>query len=212
MANLPLIIYVHGFNSSPASWKAQRLVAYMQAIGREQDVLVPPLSASPAEAMEQLQEIVQAHRERFITLVGSSLGGYYSTWLTEHYLNVRSVLVNPAVYPYRLLENWLGENENIYTHERYQLTHEHLAQLHALDVPEIFDPSRYVLLTQTGDETLDYREAVEKFAGSTQYIQEGGSHGFDAFDEWIPMILAFSEGKAIEPPATTLTVLAQQEA
>lgn len=201
---LPLIIYVHGFNSSPSSIKAQLLGQYLETHHAPFEYLVPELSHWPAEAMQSLDAIIAADPERPVTLVGSSLGGYYSTWLAEKYSHVRVVLVNPAVMPYRLLADWLGENENLYTHEQYELTPLHLQQLIELDCAEVTDLSRYLLLTQTADETLDYREAVDKFAGATQFVQPGGSHGFDCFENLIPSILAFADGRIELPPVTPL--------
>ncbi len=199
----PVYIYVHGFNSSPASIKAQ---IFQREITRRSGarVEVPALSNWPAEAIQTLRQRVQQFPQQPVILIGSSLGGYYSTWLTEHYDNVRAVLVNPAVRPYALLEEWLGENENLYTHERYELTREHLQQLIDLDCSPQADPERYLLLTQTGDETLDYREAVDQFAASPQFVQPGGSHGFDRFEDLIPAIEAFAEGRIELPPATPL--------
>ncbi|MBR9827827.1 MAG: alpha/beta fold hydrolase [Oceanospirillales bacterium] len=197
----PVIIYVHGFNSSPQSWKARRLQAVMVAQGRAQQLRTPALSHWPQRAVEQLQAEIDA-AEGPVTLVGSSLGGYYSTWLVEHNPGVRAVLVNPAVYPYRLLEDWLGNNANLYTEERYELTTTHLAQLKALDCPQLQDPSRYLLLVQTADETLDYREAVDKYAACVQFVQPGGSHGFEQFEALIPAVQAFAEGR-IDLPAPT---------
>lgn len=201
---LPLIIYVHGFNSSPSSIKARLLGEYLEAQQMPFEYVVPELSHWPAEAMHTLKTIIEADPQRPVTLVGSSLGGYYSTWLAEHYPHVRVVLVNPAVTPYRLLADWLGNNENLYTHEQYELTPQHLQQLIDLDCAEVSDLSRYLLLTQTADETLDYREAVEKFAGAEQFVQPGGSHGFDRFENLIPSILAFAQGRLELPPATPL--------
>lgn len=200
----PFYIYVHGFNSSPASIKAQLFQQYLDEHQLDLPYAVPELSHWPEQAVAQLQQLIEAQPEHEIILIGSSLGGYYSTWLTEHYSNVRAVLVNPAVKPYVLLEEWLGENENLYTHEHYELTPEHLAQLLRLDCEQLQDPGRYLLLTQTADETLDYREGVDKFAASAQFVQPGGSHGFDRFQDLIPAILAFGEGRIELPPATPL--------
>ncbi|WP_417582030.1 YqiA/YcfP family alpha/beta fold hydrolase [Nitrincola sp.] len=200
----PLLIYVHGFNSSPESWKAQQLQQYLSAPDAPADLLVPNLSHWPAEAVRQLGLLMDAAWDRDITLIGSSLGGFYSTWLTEQQPRLRSVLVNPAVNPDRLLADWLGENENIYTHERYHLTREHLKQLQALRVEQLSDPSRYLLLVQTADETLDYREAVEKYQHAVHYVQPGGSHGFEAFDRLIPAVVAFAQGRVELPPLISL--------
>lgn len=202
--SLPLILYVHGFNSSPASIKAQLLGDYLRQHPDLADYQVPALSHWPAEAIADLETLIQAHPHRPILLVGSSLGGFYSLWLCEKYPQCRVVLVNPAVYPYRLLADWLGETENLYTHEQYVLTREHLAQLEALAVEAVSAPERYLLLTQTGDETLDYREAVEFLPHSAHFIQTGGSHGFDQFEKLIPAIIAFASGEVQLPPATPL--------
>lgn len=202
----PLFIYVHGFNSSPESVKARLLGEYLavHAYEHSENYLVPQLSHEPAEAMQQLESIVTDNRQRPIVLIGSSLGGYYSIWLTEHYENCTAVMVNPAIYPYRLLSEWLGDNENIYTHERYTLTRDHLQQLEAMVVDQVKDPARYLLLVQSADETLDYREAVDFFDRSIAFIQPGGSHGFDQFEKLIPAIIGFSQGRAELPEAIPL--------
>ncbi|GGB99848.1 esterase [Marinobacterium zhoushanense] len=201
----PVYIYVHGFNSSPSSWKAQLLERALQAQGLAGHFHCPELSHWPARAIEQLQQLIEQLKAQGQNplLIGSSLGGYYSHYLVEQAVcrgeALKAVLVNPAVYPYRLLEDWLGENQNLYTAERYQLTHRHLQQLLALDCAKPADPGRYLLLVQTGDETLDYREAVDKFSQVTQFVQPGGSHGFDRFEHLIPAIQAFAQGR-IELP------------
>ncbi|MBP0048204.1 alpha/beta fold hydrolase [Marinobacterium sp. AK62] len=201
----PVLIYAHGFNSSPQSWKARQLEAWMDAQGLSEQIRVPALSHWPQEAVDQLQaEIDRAAGP--VTLIGSSLGGYYSTWLVEQNPGVRAVLINPAVYPYRLLESWLGENTNLYTAEHYELTEEHLRQLKALDCPTLQDPSQYLLLVQTADETLDYREAVDRFAGSVQFVQPGGSHGFEQFEALMPAVKAFAEGRIELPDPIPLPV------
>lgn len=198
-----LIIYVHGFNSSPQSWKAQQLQSILQ--NTEYQVEVPALSHWPAEAIKQLSSLIKKHSGP-VLLLGSSLGGYYSLWLTEHYPQCRAVLVNPAIYPYRLLSEWLGENQNYYTAERYQLTDKHLQQLLELEVEQLNDPSRYLLLLQTADETLDYRHALEKLPNSPAFVQEGGSHGFEQFEKLIPAVLAFAEGRVALPEPTPLPI------
>jgi predicted esterase YcpF (UPF0227 family) len=203
----PVLIYVHGFNSSPDSWKARALRAELKRQGRQQRLRVPALSHWPAEAIEQLQAEIDAAQGP-VTLIGSSLGGYYSTWLVEHNPGVRAVLVNPAVHPFVLLEAWLGQNTNLYTADNYELTWEHLAQLQALYCPQLQYPERYLLLVQTGDETLDYREAVDKYAASAQFVQPGGSHGFEHFEALIPALQAFAEGRVELPEPVALPVSA----
>jgi len=200
----PLFIYVHGFNSSPESIKATLFGDYLRVHSGIGDYEVPRLSHWPAKAVQQLENLIEKNKNRDIVLIGSSLGGYYSVWLTEHFAQCRTVLVNPAIYPDRILESWLGESENLYTHERYTLTPQHLEQLKALAVPRLKDTSRYLLLVQTADDTLDYREAVDFLAAAAQFIQPGGSHGFDQFEDLIPAIIQFAQGQVELPEAIPL--------
>ena len=206
----PLFIYIHGFNSSPDSYKARFFANWMAENGRADQVLVPRLPHWPAQAIALLEQLIDTHQDRNITLIGSSLGGYYSTWLTEQYA-VRTVLINPAVRPYELLENMLGEQGNYYSDEKYELTPGHLDQLLAVNCTQLKDASRYLLLTQTADETLDYREGVEKFRDSPMLVQQGGSHGFDKFESVIPAILAFADGRVELPDVTDLTSQADKD-
>ena len=196
-----LFIYIHGFNSSPQSMKAQVFLRYMQSQGQADNVLIPELPHWPEQAMALLKQILNQHAGRPIVLLGSSLGGYYSTWLVEHYEQVRAVMINPAVRPFELLPAYLGSNKNLYTGERYELTDAHLQQLLDINCEVLTKPENYLLMVQTADETLDYREAVDKFSASPQFIQPGGSHGFEQFENMIPAILAFAEGRIALPDA-----------
>ena len=200
----PLFIYVHGFNSSPQSMKAQLFLRHMQDLGKGDQVAVPELSHWPEEALGQLKALIEQNAQRPIILLGSSLGGYYSTWLTEHYPNVSTVLINPSVRPFELLPQYLGLNKNLYNGESYELTEKHMQQLLDMNCEIIRRPECYLLMVQTADETLNYKEAVEKFSASPQFVQPGGSHGFEQFVNVIPSILAFSEGRIDLPPATPI--------
>ncbi len=182
-----MLIYIHGFNSAPNSFKAKRVGERLRSLAREHDYLVPALPHVPAAAMALLCDIVE--RYPGATLIGSSLGGYYATWLAERYA-VRAVLVNPAVRPYELLRNYLGPQKNLYTGAEYELTAQHIEELKALEVAAI-TPQRYFLLTRTGDEVLDYRLAVEKYRGARQRVIAGGDHGFGDFENYLGEVLAF---------------------
>src|SRR5262249_25126768 len=92
----PMLIYLHGFNSSPQSTKARQLQVRLRAMGRVADYRCPALPDRPAQAIALLEREMTQAPAASITLVGSSLGGYYATWLAETH-GVRAVLVNPAV-------------------------------------------------------------------------------------------------------------------
>jgi len=186
------VAYLHGLNSSPGSIKARALGAAIAALPGPERLAyyVPQLSHRPAEAMLAVRTWIEARDATSLTLVGSSLGGYYATYLAERY-GAKAVLINPAVRPYENLVPYLGLQRNLYTGEEYELTRGHFAELEALKVARITHPERYFLLVQTGDEILDWREAVAFYAGAWQSVQGGGDHAFENFDTQIPPVLRF---------------------
>ncbi len=192
MSNLPsLLLYIHGFNSSPLSHKAQVMQQYCAANRPDIKVVVPKLPSFPKQAAAYLVDVVNQYKDDYqIGLVGSSLGGYLSTWL-NHQFGFRAVLVNPAVKPYELLANFLGEQQNPYTQERYVLAAEHIDELKELDTPTLRAPQDFWLLQQTGDEVLDYRQAVDKYRHARQTIEEGGDHSFVDFERYPAQIIHF---------------------
>jgi len=186
-----LLLYVHGFNSSPLSHKANVMKAYCEQYRPDIKVLVPQLPCFPELAANLLLDIVEQHKEDYrIGLVGSSLGGYMSMWLNNQF-GFRAVVVNPAVKPYELLADYLGEQVNPYTNETYMLEEQHIAELIALDTPTIRDPSNFWLLQQEEDEVLDYRQAVSKFVGAKQTVESGGDHSFVDFERYPEKIIKF---------------------
>jgi len=189
------VVYLHGLNSSPASVKAAALGTAIAALAdRERpEYCVPQLSHPPATAMRAVRGWIEARQANSLALVGSSLGGFYATHLAERY-GAKAVLINPTVRPYENLTSYLGLQRNLYTGEEYELTREHLVELLALKIERITLPERYFLLTQTGDDILDWREAVEFYGGAWQSVRGGGDHAFEHFDHEIPAILRFVLG------------------
>ncbi|NRF29376.1 esterase YqiA [Vibrio coralliilyticus] len=186
-----LLLYIHGFNSSPLSHKANVMKEYCQQHRPDIKVVVPQLPCFPQQAAEYLLNIIEQHKDDYqIGLIGSSLGGYLSTWLNRQF-GFKAVVVNPAVKPYELLADYLGEQENPYTHQRYVLESVHIDELKALDTPIIKQAKDFWLLQQTEDEVLDYRQAVEKFLGAKQTVEEGGDHSFVNFERYPQQIIKF---------------------
>lgn len=185
-----MIVYLHGFNSSPASGKARQLGEHMAGLGRLGEYYCPALPNRPREAIARVEATLVRARREAVTLVGSSLGGFYATHLAEKH-GWKAVLVNPAVHAQHLLRDALGTQTNWHTGEKWLFTEAHLAELAALDVPAITRPERYLLLAQTGDEVLDYRDAAAYYAGARHIIEEGGDHGFAGFERHFQTILEF---------------------
>ena len=127
-----------------------------------------------------------------LTIIGSSLGGFYATHLAERF-GARAVLINPTIRPYADLRPYVGSQTNLYTGETFVVTEAHFDELETLAVARITRPERYWLMVQTGDEVLDYREAIAFYGGAFQYVQGGGDHAFQRFDEQIPAILRFAD-------------------
>ena len=182
-----MLIYIHGFNSSPASSKARQIRQELEALGRGAEFSAPALPHSPAAAAALLDEVIAKHPGA--ALVGSSLGGYYATYLAEKH-GLRAVLLNPAVRPYELLKDHLGPQQNFHTGERYEFTARHVEELRALEVAGI-TPARYLLLAATGDEVLDYRAAVERYRGCRRIVIQGGDHSLGDFADYLGAVLEF---------------------
>jgi predicted esterase YcpF (UPF0227 family) len=185
-----MILYLHGFNSTPASHKAQLLKRAMEERRLGHLFACPALPHRPQEAIAAAEAGIARAAPHGVTLVGSSLGGFYATWLAERH-GCRAVLIQPAVSPHIGLAAYLGPQKNLHTGEPYELTREHLEGWRAL-VAERVDPERYLLLLETGDEVLDWREAARRYEGARMVVRDGGDHTLQSFPEHIPRILAFA--------------------
>lgn len=182
------IIYIHGFNSSPLSAKAQQLRTSFAKHGMAEQLSVPALPPSPKAAMQILERETARHTRT--ALIGSSLGGFYATWLAERH-GLKAVLVNPAVAPWKLLDKYTGVQHNYHTGEAWQLDPDWIKELRAFEVMHLTHPERLLLLTQTGDDTLDWQAGWHFYQHCHLFKGLGGSHGFDDFDAFIPLIMRF---------------------
>jgi uncharacterized protein len=185
-----MIVYLHGFNSAPSSHKARTMAAYLEARGLGNLFVCPALPHRPEEAIALIEELPALQVASKVTFVGSSLGGFYATWLAEKY-ECRAVLIQPAVFPHVGLKAYVGPQKNLYTGAEYELTAGHLEGWQKLVAGQI-DSERYLLLLETGDEVLDYREAVHKYEGARMVIREGGDHMLQSFPEHLPRMLRFA--------------------
>ncbi|WPC73694.1 esterase YqiA [Vibrio porteresiae] len=191
MSKPSMLMYIHGFNSSPLSHKAQVMLRYCEEHRPDIKVVVPKLPNYPQEAALYLEALMDEYQANYqIGLVGSSLGGYFSAWLHQKY-GVPAVLVNPAVKPYELLVDYLGLQENPYTHERYELKERHMYELKALDCLRLPEPNRVWILSQTNDEVLDYQQAITKYSDAVQTVEQGGDHSFVNFERYPEKIVQF---------------------
>lgn len=169
--------------------KAELTASYFAKNHPSVNFYCPQLKSSPTGAIKQLEQIVNQHPKQTWLIIGSSLGGYFATYLSEKF-SARAVLINPAVAPYNALEELVGEQQNPYTGEVYQIIPEHMDDLKALDFTYI-TKKNYLVMVQTGDEVLDYRHAVEKYQSCQVIVQDGGDHSFINFENMLPKIALF---------------------
>lgn len=181
-----MFLYIHGFGGSGKGVKATQFREHFKG-----NVIAPSLSYIPDLAMDTLTQIVESvidHAD--LTLVGSSLGGYYATYLSEHY-GLKAVLINPSTKPYVTLKKVIAQGHNYYDESQFEWNEAHVAMLKHYDTITI-TPSQYLVLLQEGDELLDYRQAVEKFEGSDIILEQGGNHSFECFESKFDMINDFA--------------------
>jgi predicted esterase YcpF (UPF0227 family) len=185
---MKLIIYAHGFNSSSSSYKARLLQRLICEQGANVDFWCPDLPHWPEEAVTVLSNKIKIGSIDDVVLVGSSLGGFYATYLSEQ-LGCSSILINPAITPHIGLKNYVGQQKNLYTNEEYEFTNQHIEQLETMYAPKLKKPERLFLIHTTGDELLDWRVAQQYYKGSKRLIVSGSDHGFSNFEDYAGIVL-----------------------
>ncbi|WDE14428.1 esterase YqiA [Thalassomonas haliotis] len=192
------MLYIHGFNSSPLSVKAVQTRDYLAANHPEVGFYCPQLKTNSQGAIEQLESLVNSGvgRENSLEpthsrwfLIGSSLGGYFAHYLAEKYA-LPAVLINPAVKPYQLLRDYPSEQTQPYTGEVYRIGTEEIDALKALE-SNISLKNNYLVMLQTGDEVLNYRQAAAKYQDCHLRIHNGGDHSFVGYQDSLPDIMQF---------------------
>jgi len=185
-----MIVYLHGFRSSPHSFKARVIADRMKKFGRSSEYYCPQLPASPRQAIQLVSSIVQQSTPAQITLIGSSLGGYYATWLAEQ-IGCRAVLLNPATKPPRDLQHYVGVMTAFHSDEPFEFKREYIDELKEFSIDTITKPERYFLIAATGDEVLDWHEMTAHYEGVQQRVIEGSDHALSDFENYVDDVLAF---------------------
>ncbi len=185
------LLYLHGFRSSPQSFKAQRMARAVAALPHPPHWWCPQLPPSPAEAMALLRQGTADWPQGRMAIVGSSLGGFYAAVLARQ-IGCPVVLLNPAVHPARDLAGYIGEHPA--WHDPTQRIHfdaAYIDQLQALEaLPATATPPTLAVIAK-GDEVLDWREMQAAYGHDRLRLIEGSDHALSDFDTWLPEILAF---------------------
>ncbi|WP_208931899.1 YqiA/YcfP family alpha/beta fold hydrolase [Rheinheimera sp. F8] len=184
------IVYLHGFASSSLSEKALLVRDYFQQHLPQHQLSIPDLPYTPAEAWQELQLLCVQKPPQLI--IGSSLGGFLATALAEQY-GCRAVLINPAVRPHLLLQQHLGRYYHPVRQQHYEVRADHLPLLEELQVQQLRRPAQYLVLLQSGDEVLDYRQALDFYQQCQTDVQEGGDHSYQNLQSRLADIVNFGQ-------------------
>jgi hypothetical protein len=169
----------------------------MKEMGLAENLICPQLSPSPKEAMELVLRLVERFKPHELAIVGSSLGGFYATWLAER-IGCRAVLLNPAVDPLKDLDKHVGVTTEYHSDKSFEFKREYIEELRALKVDRITRPERYFLLAATGDEVLDYRDMLARYEGAPRHVIDGSDHAISEFPQYVDQVLAFCDAKAVQ--------------
>lgn len=181
-----MIIYIHGFGSSGYGGKSNLFRKHFKEEGIK--FIAPSLSYIPDLATSTLEEIIESCDEE-VKLIGSSLGGYYAIYLAKKY-KLKAVLINPSIYPYETLEPYIGNTRSYFDLSEYEWNHRHIEMLKKYESDNI-DDSNFMLLLQKGDESLDYRVALNKLPDSKRIVEDGGTHSFENIQDYFEDIIDF---------------------
>ena len=185
------VLYLHGFRSSPQSTKARQVAALMAERFAHITWWCPPLPPSPKAAADLIAQGTEPWPAHGMAVIGSSLGGFYATWLAAH-KGCKAALLNPAVDPARDLAKYIGEQTAWHDpSERFYFAPEFVDELRALEVGALLQPERIWALIAKGDEVLDWREMSARYPGAQQMVIEGGDHAISNFEQYLPTLLDF---------------------
>ena len=187
------LLYLHGFRSSPQSNKARIMADYVSAKHPKVRWWCPQLPPSPRDAASLIVEGIASWPRQSMSVMGSSLGGYYASWVAQ-LARCKSVLINPAVNPARDLEKYIGEQASWHDpEEKFFFRPEYIDELRALESGPLHHPERFFAVIAKGDEVLDWREMCGRYTGATIRLLEGSDHALSDFDQHIDAVLDFLE-------------------
>ena len=185
-----MTIYIHGFGGSGEGVKARLVRGYFKSINKP--FIAPSLSYVPELAIGTLEELIESYSD--VTLIGSSLGGYYSIYLSQKY-NIRAALLNPSIHPTITLKNSIGDAPSFYDDSSFKWSDTHIKMLQKFKT-KATKQELIMLLVQKGDDLLDYSEAVEYLPNSHMIVEDGGSHSFEGIEKQFKNIVEFLDNKS----------------
>ena len=204
------LIYIHGLDSDANSTKGMLLEKYCQHHHPDINVLRPDLNKSPQDVFDKLISLVEEWgSDSKVVFVGSSLGGYFSTLVSNH-TGCAALLLNPSTQPHVTLQRFahdlllnndsnegqgedkLPKNQILYTTAGgWYITSADLQWFADHQLSEVHYPKKIAVFIKEGDELLnpELSKAFYQQQGSTVILQAGGDHRFSDFGEQLPMVI-----------------------
>jgi len=184
------LLYLHGFRSSPQSFKARWMADWMATHRPDLAWVCPQLPPSPAAALAEIRALTANWPATTSGVIGSSLGGFYATIFAES-LVCKAVLVNPAVDPARDLAAHVGRQTMYHsTDESFDFRAEYVDELLAMTPPRpLTHPENIFAIVAKGDEVLDWREMTARYAQGPLKLIAGSDHGLSDFEAHVPDLL-----------------------
>jgi predicted esterase YcpF (UPF0227 family) len=185
------LLYLHGFRSSPRSTKARMVATRVAGDHPEVTWWCPQLPPSPKAAMQLVMDGIAGWPKADIGVIGSSLGGFYATYVAQ-VCDCRAVVLNPAVNPARDLAGYIGEQTSWHDpQEHFFFEPQFVDELRALHAGKLRDPAKFLAIIAKGDELLDWREMTQRYEGCRIKLLEGSDHALSDFDSHIAETLQF---------------------
>ncbi len=158
-----IILYLHGFRSSPRSYKATLIKKRISLIEKEVAFFCPQLPPSPHKSVEMILKIIEKFKGNFFSIIGSSLGGFYATIIAEKF-GCKAALLNPAINPANDLLRYVNKNKYWHTDDTFNFKKDYIQELKKLKISKVTFPDRYFLLASKKDEVIDWKEMVNFYA------------------------------------------------
>ena len=209
------VIYIHGLDSDANSTKGKLLEDYCRQYHSDINILRPDLNKTPDQVFRQILSLIEGLKhndniedEKFKSsntiLVGSSLGGYFSTLVSNH-IGCPALLLNPSTQPHVTLQRFAKdsaaknnvEEEDLdsqiihSTAGGWDITHADLQWFAAHQLSTINYPDKISVLIKDGDELLNPKLSKQfyKEQGVTVTMQAGGDHRFSDFGAQLSMVI-----------------------
>lgn len=206
------IIYIHGLDSGANSTKGILLENYCQQYHPDINVVRPDLNKTPDQVFRQILSLIESLNNNDdaqlktsnTVLVGSSLGGYFSTLVSNH-IGCPALLLNPSTQPHVTLQRFADEsilarndrnevsiNKVLYTTAGgWNITYSDLQWFAEHQLAAVNYPNKIAVLIKEGDELLDPNLSAKFYQqhGAKVILQAEGDHRFSDFGEQLPMVI-----------------------